>query len=133
MRLLKTVRTWPNGPVAQIIIALVVFALPDRVEGPVLVQISEGHALSVLDAVAVVPLIVGSLWLQVGLWRRRGLLLVAVARAPGRASIALFVSGVSLGLLVASAFSSFFWWWAIAAAMFGLTVIIALLVALRGR
>jgi hypothetical protein len=89
MRLVYTVRTWPSGPVALIAIALVVLALPDRVEGPVLVQISEGHALSVLDTVAVVPLIIGSLWLQAGLWRRRAPLLGAVARAPGRATIAL--------------------------------------------
>jgi hypothetical protein len=43
------------------------------------------------------------------------------------------VSGAGLGLLIASAFSGFFWWWAIGAAVFGMTVIVAVLVALRGR
>jgi hypothetical protein len=133
MRLLSTVRTWPCGPATLIAIALVVLALPDRVEGPVLVQISEGHALSVLDTVAVVPLIIASLWLKTGLWQRRGALQRALAGAPERAGIALFVSGVGLGLLIASAFSSFFWWWAIGAAVFGITVIIAVLVAVRAR
>jgi hypothetical protein len=37
------------------ILAIVLLLLPDQIEGPVLIPISPGHALSALDTVAMVP------------------------------------------------------------------------------
>ena len=42
------------------VIALMMLAAPTAVEGPVLLPISPGHALSVLDAIALLPLLAGS-------------------------------------------------------------------------
>ena len=41
-------------------VGLVMLAAPASIEGPVILPISPGHALSVLDAVAVLPLLAGS-------------------------------------------------------------------------
>jgi hypothetical protein len=108
-------------------------AVPARLEGPVLVEISAGHGLSLLDLIGLVPLLGGAWLLFAGLWRRRGRLRAAVVRYPWRASIATLVGGVGLGLLVASAWSSFFWWWAIGAGLFTTAVVAAAVVAVRGR
>jgi hypothetical protein len=39
----------------------------------------------------------------------------------------VFTGGFGLGLLIASAFSTFFWWWAVGAALFGVGLFIAAL------
>ena len=113
-------------------IAIAVLAAPRRVEGPVRIPISPGHALAVLDAVALGPLLVGSAWLYGGLWRRRARLVAAVHASPGRSAGGVFLAGLGLGLLLASAFSTFFWWWAIGAVLVGAMAIAAVLVATRG-
>ena len=105
----------------MVALGLVLLAAPDAVEGPVLLPISPGHALSRLDAIALVPLVAGSFSLYYGLWRHRGRLRVAAAL--------VFVGGFGLGLLIASAFSAFFWWWAIGAVLFGSALLTAVLVA----
>jgi len=100
-------------------VGLAILAAPTAIEGPVILPISPGHALSVLDAVAVLPLLVGSFFLYRGLWQRRGPLRAVALRMPGRAGTLVFVGGFGLGLLIASAFSAFFWWWAVGAMLFG--------------
>jgi hypothetical protein len=57
---------------------------------------------------------------------------ITAARRPVRIRRWL-VGGVGLGLLVASAWSSFFWWWAIGAGLFTTAVVAAAVVAVRGR
>jgi hypothetical protein len=109
----------------------VLLAAPDAVEGPVLLPISPGHALSRLDAIAVVPLLAGSFSLYYGLWRHRGRLRVAASRVLAPAAALVLVGGFGLGLLIASAFSAFFWWWAIGAVLFGSALLAAVLVAAR--
>ena len=42
------------------VLALILFALPAGLEGPVLVPISPGHGLSLVDVVALVPLLAGT-------------------------------------------------------------------------
>ena len=124
---------WLVGAGALLMAAGALLAVPARLEGPVLVEISAGHGLSLLDLIGLVPLL-GAAWLLfAGLWRRRGRLRAAVVRDPWRASIATLVGGVGLGLLVASAWSSFFWWWAIGAGLFTTAVVAASVVAVRGR
>jgi hypothetical protein len=41
--------------------------------------------------------------------------------------------GFGLGLLIASAFSTFFWWWAVGAALFGVALIVAALALATSR
>ena len=113
-------------------IGLMMLAAPTAIEGPVLLPISPGHALSVLDAIAVLPLLAGSFSLYRGLWQRRRPLLDVALDAPARASIVVFVGGFGLGLLIASAFSAFFWWWAVGAVLFGTALVLAVVVARDG-
>ena len=102
-------------------------------EGPVLLPVSPGHALSVLDAVAVLPLLAGSLLLYHGLWVRRARLRLVASASLGTAAAVIFVGGFGLGLLIASAFSAFFWWWAVGAVLFATALIAAVLVVTRDR
>jgi hypothetical protein len=94
----------------------------------VLVPISPGHGLSLVDVVALVPLLAGTGLLLGGLWQRRQRLEVALPRRPWSARVGAFVAGLGLGLLVASVFA-FFWWWAIGAALLTATLLAAALVA----
>ena len=110
-------------------IGLMMLAAPTAIEGPVLLPISPGHALSVLDAIAVLPLLAGSFALYRGLWQRRGPMRAVALNAPGPAGTLVFVGGFGLGLLIASAFSAFFWWWAVGAVLFGTALLAAVLVA----
>jgi hypothetical protein len=122
---------WPAAAFVLIALGLLVLAMPASVEGPVLLPISPGHAVSRLDALGIVPLVAGSCWLYGGLWRRRARLYARAAASPGAAGGAIFVAGLGLGLLLASAFSAFFWWWAVGAAAFGIVLARASQVAAR--
>ena len=108
---------------------MMMLAAPTAIEGPVLLPISPGHALSVLDAIAVLPLLAGSFALYRGLWQRRGPMRAVALNAPGPAGTLVFVGGFGLGLLIAAAFSAFFWWWAVGAVLFGTALLAAVLVA----
>ena len=107
---------WPAAPLVAVGLGVAVLALPSGVEGPPVVAISPGHALSAVDALGVLPLTAGAVWLQAGLWRRRAVLARWAGARPGAAA-AWFGAGLGLGLLLASAFSRFFWWWAVGAAV----------------
>ena len=123
---------WPAGALLMVGLGLVLLAAPDAVEGPVLLPISPGHALSRLDAIALVPLLAGSFTLYYGLWRRRERLRTAASQTLGLAAALVFVGGFGLGLLIASAFSVFFWWWAIGAVLFGSALLTAVLAISAG-
>ncbi len=109
-------------------IAVVLFALPSRFEGPVLVPISPGHGLSLVDVAAVVPLVAGTAILATALIRDRDRLEAAIRRRPWRSAGVLFLGGAGLGLLFASVFP-FFWWWAIGAALLTGSLVVAALTA----
>jgi hypothetical protein len=115
-----------------IAVAVAMLALPAEWEGPQLLPISPGHTLSALDTAALVPLLVGVVALKAGTWRRRGHLAAAARRAPGRSGAGIFVGGLGLGLLFASAFSTFWWWWAIGALLLQAAALGASLAAARG-
>ena len=83
-------------------LGVVMLAAPDAVEGPVLLPISPGHALSRLDAIALVPLLAGSLSLYAGLWRHRGRLRVAASLALAPAAALVFVGALLTAVLVAA-------------------------------
>ena len=123
------VNRWPAGGLLMMGLGLVILAAPTALEGPVLLPISPGHALSVLDAIALLPLLAGSFSLYRGLWQRRGPLRDVALNAPARAGTLVFVGGFGLGLLIASAFSAFFWWWAVGAVLFGTALLLAVTVA----
>ena len=124
---------WFVGGWGSIAVAVTLYALPAELEGPELLPVSPGHALALLDTVALLPLLTGSAILQVGLWRRRGRLADTVRRAPARAGAGIFAIGLGLGLLLASVWSVFFWWWAIGAALLQASVLAWSVVAARGE
>jgi len=121
--------SWIFGGLGLAALGIAILAAPSRYEGPVLLPISPGHALSVLDTLALVPLLVGTGWLYYGLWQRRQRLYESLQRSPQMGGFAIFIAGTGLGLLVASSYSAFFWWWAIGALLYGVMLIVALKVA----
>ena len=120
---------WPRAALATVGAGIALLAAPAGIEGPVLVHISPGHALSVLDTVALIPLLTGMAFLYAGLWRRRAQLHGTVLEQTGGAITAVFAAGFGLGLLIASAFSAFFWWWAIGALLFGVVLLVVVIAA----
>jgi hypothetical protein len=128
----KIPSSWPLGGVGLVAIAVALLAAPAQLEGPVLVPISPGHALSVLDSVALIPLLTGLAWLYWGVWARRSRLYDAMRASPGKGGLAVFAAGLGVGLLLASAFSTFWWWWAIGATLFLAMTTFAVIAATRG-
>ena len=114
---------WPRGPVFLLSLSILLFAIPMQWEGPFLFNIGEGHGLSLLDTLALVPLLISAGWIQKGLWGRRIYLFNKITMYPGSASLLIFFIGLGLGLLIASAFNNFYYWWAVG----GLTFIFILL------
>jgi hypothetical protein len=127
---LRQATSWPFGGVGLVAIAIALLAAPAHFEGPMLVPISPGHALSVLDSVALVPVLTGLAWLYWGIWTRRYRLYDAMHTSPGKGALGVFVAGLGVGLLLASAFSAF-WWWAIGATLFLAMTVAALVVTSR--
>ena len=130
-RLSKIRCSWPLGGVGLVAIAVALLAAPAQLEGPVLVPISPGHALSVLDSVALIPLLTGLTWLYWGIWTRRSRLYETMRTSPGKGTLGVFVAGLGVGLLLASAFSTFWWWWAIGATLFLAMTMAAVVAAVR--
>ena len=123
---------WLRWTLGILALSFALFALPARLEGPVLVPISPGHAIAVLDAAATVPLVIASALLYGGLWSARARLRESACRRPWFGVALAFFGGVGLGLLLASVYSGFFGWWAIGAALFAAVVIIVAIHAGRG-
>jgi hypothetical protein len=119
---------WLHGCGILFALAFALFAVPARLEGPVLVPISPGHGLALIDVVALVPLLGGLALLAGGLWKRRERLDTALARRPWAARAGAFGVGLGLGLLIASVFA-FFWWWAIGAGLLTAMLVAAAVVA----
>ncbi|MCJ7812469.1 hypothetical protein MUP95_04020 [bacterium] len=92
---------WPYTSFGLIAVAILVLALPARFEGPVLIVIGPGHALSVVDTVGALLLLIGSSWLHAGPWHRRKRLKTWVSKRPTVGASMIFVGGFGLGLLIA--------------------------------
>lgn len=107
-------------------VGLLGLVVPGHYEGPILVPISPGHGLSIVDILALVPLVLGTGIVYWGLWNRRERLLAIATAAPTRWSAGVFVCGAGLGLLLASAFSTFWWWWAIGAGIVAASLLVAI-------
>jgi hypothetical protein len=68
--------------VGLILVGAAVLGWPARSEGEVLIRISEGHGLTAIDILGVVPLVVGISWCEWILWRSRRLLGARSRRIP---------------------------------------------------
>ena len=123
---------WLLGCGGLLASAFLLFAIPAALEGPALVPISPGHALSLLDTLALVPLLGAVAILTTGLWRRRQRLSAAISHSPWRASAVTLAAAAGLGLLFASVFP-FFWWWAIGAALFTVALAAVTRASVRDR
>jgi hypothetical protein len=62
---------WLLGCGTLLAVAVALFAVPTRLEGPMLVRISPGHGLALVDVIALAPLLGGVALLFGGLWRGR--------------------------------------------------------------
>ena len=127
--MMKRKVSWLLTGLALVVVGLAILAAPSRWEGPVLIPISPGHGLSLLDMFGVAPILVGTGWLYFGLWQRRQRLYESIQRSPQMGGLGVLVAGTGLGLLLASSFSAFFWWWAVGAFLFGAMLIVALKLA----
>src|SRR4029450_6059025 len=78
-------------------LALILFVVPASAEGPVLVRVSAGHGLSLVDVAALVPLLAGTGLLAGGLWRRRQGLDAALSRQPWLARAGAVVARLRVG------------------------------------
>jgi ABC-2 type transport system permease protein len=78
----SAVMRWLRACGTLFVLALVLFVVPASAEGPVLVGVSAGHGLSLVDVAALVPLLAGTGLLAGGLWRRRQALDAALSRRP---------------------------------------------------
>ncbi len=85
---------WGSG--SRYIIATALLAAPARLEGPVLVPISPGHALAVLDSVALIPLLAGLAWLYWGVRVRRYQMYGAMRASPGKGTLGIFMAGLGV-------------------------------------
>ena len=128
---LRKITAWPFIGIGLIALAIVLFSAPGRFEGRVVVPISPGHGLSMLDTVALVPLLIGQALVFKGLWARRKRLSKTLQTSPWLGSLGVLTAGVGLGLMIASVISLFFWWWAVGAVLFGAMMIVAIAVAMR--
>lgn len=120
---------WVGIGLSLVGVGLLGLLVPGHYEGPVLVPISPGHGLSIVDILALVPLVLGTGIVYWGLCNRRERLLAIATAAPTRWSIGVFVCGFGLGLLLASAFSTFWWWWAIGADIVAASLLVAIRIA----
>ena len=120
---------WPKGPVIILVIAIFLFALPDRWDGPNLLDINDGHGLSLMDLIALLPLLISAIWIQKGLWSRRIYLFNKITIYPGSASLLIFFIGIGLGLLIASAFNNFYYWWAVGGFIFIIFLVYIVLIS----
>lgn len=84
--------------------------MPQGLEGPLLVPISPGHGLSVLDTVALLPMTIGACWALVGLWQPLMQKALASPVAYGATTFiagligAALVGSITLGLVLLSSF-----------------------------
>jgi len=125
--------TWPRLCLILVAVGLALLAVPARLEGPTLIEVGPGHAISVVDLAGLVPLVLGSRCLHSGLWKRRKGLEDWARERPWRAIGTFSAGALGLGLLLASAFSRFLWWWAVGAVLFVATHFPVLAAASRVR
>jgi len=121
--------SWIFVGLGLVALGIAILAAPSQWEGPMLVPISPGHGLSMLDMFGVAPILIGTGWLYYGLWQKRQRVFESIQKSPQAGSLGVFIAGLGMGLLIASSFSAFFWWYAVGAFLFGVMLIAALKVA----
>ena len=119
---------WPKGPVYLLVIALLIFLIASRFEGPLIFEINNEHGISLADLIAMIPLLISITWIQRGIWSRRIYLFNRVTIYPGAATLIVFSMGLGLGMLLAHAFYTFRYWWMIGGSLF---IIILVTVVLK--
>ena len=120
---------WPRGPVLLLLLSILLILVPERWEGPVIYIIDDRHALTVLDCIAMIPVLISVTWIQRGIWKRRIYLFNKVTMYPGASVLIVFSMGLGLGMFFAAAFYSFRYWWAIGGIIFMFMLINVVLVS----
>jgi hypothetical protein len=125
--IMQSILKWPKGPVYLLMIALLLFLIPSRFEGPLLFEIIDEHGLSITDLFAMIPLLASVTWIQRGLWKRRIYLFNRVTLYPGATTLIIFFMGLGLGMVIASAFFNFHYWWAVGGVFFIFFLVVVVL------
>jgi hypothetical protein len=120
---------WPRGPVYILIIAILMILIPGWMEGPVIYKIDGQHNLTLVNAMALIPLMISAAWIQKGIWKRRIYLFNKVTVYPGAAVLIIFSMGLGLGMLLANAFREFHYWWAIGGSFFIIMLVDVVLIS----
>jgi hypothetical protein len=120
---------WPRGPVYFLLLTILIVIVPDKWEGPVLYRIDSSHVLSLLDAIAMIPLLISVVWIQKGIWKRRIYLFNKMTMYPGSAALMIFLMALGLGMFFASAFSGFHYWWAVGGSIFLIALVNVILIS----
>jgi hypothetical protein len=123
----QSILKWPRGPVYLLILALLLFLIPSGFKGPLLFEIEEEQGLSLVNMIALIPLLVSVTWIQRGLWKRRIYLFNRVTLYPGATTLIIFFMGLGLGMLIANAFYNFRYWWAIGGSFFIIFLVVVVL------
>lgn len=124
---------WPKGPVILLIFSILMFLIPKSFEGPEIFSFGSYQGLSVLNTMALIPLLFSVYWIQRGLWRRRIHLFNRVTLYPGAGSLIVFLMGLGLGMLIAAGFKDFQYWWAIGGILFIFVLIVVVLKSGSGK
>lgn len=103
---------WPWPPVLLIALGLVLAGVPEHREGPTLFRVGAGHGFTVANAVAVVLLLTGGVFLSWGAWRQRSLLKRFAHARPVTLGLLLLQLGVGSWFLIVSGPSTILKWWA---------------------
>lgn len=124
---METILKWPKGPVYLLVVAILIFLIPSRLEGPLIFEIDDEQGLSMADMIALIPLLTSMTWIQRGLWKRRIYLFNRVTLYPGATTLIIFFMGLGLGMLLANAFYNFRYWWAIGGSFFLIFLVMVVL------
>ena len=94
----KTYRQLLSG-IILLAIGLALASVPNWLEGPSLLHLADGHGLSVSDAVALLPLLWGTVLLVQGVWPARSQIGRQLRTWLQMGGVEIFLAGVAVGVI----------------------------------
>jgi|GEM_PF-1778165 len=81
-------------------LGLALASVPNQVEGPSLLHISQGHGVSASDVVALIPLVLGASLIMHGLWQTRTQLWTQLNARLRSGGIDILLIGMAIGVIM---------------------------------